>query len=311
VIHIAELDKEIGYNFLKKCKLNVHHGIYQMFESKQTNQIMIVTHKGDLYSFDLIKEELKLIQANPNNQDITKQFKKITSAEMFDDGSRIVVSMGNGDMLVYHLTFLEGQIEMMIGPYENENKEGKEVLTKIDLFGKTNQTFGIGFNENLSTLENKSTNSFTTMPNLPISIISSGEDPMKTHRNILSSNLATSNLKNSKVISFKETQQIHSILNDVNISPNYIQQNIVEVGGLLMMSHPMGHTIFFKKNYIQSNARLINNSKVDTFFRKIIPYKRNKLSDVLFMLGDNGVILQIDFTNTEHPITSVFEGKRL
>lgn len=134
---------------------------------------------------------------------------------------------------------------------------------------------------------------------------------MTPHRNTLSTEFTSPSQGNANVISFNETQQIHSILNDVNISPKYIQQNIKRVGGLLMMRHPLGHSIFFKKNLISSGARLINNSKVDTHFKKIIPYKRHRQSDRLYMLGDNGVILQIDFTNTEHPDTQVFEGEIL
>ena len=76
-----------------------------------------------------------------------------------------------------------------------------------------------------------------------------------------------------------------------------------------MMNHPLGHKIFFKKNSNISRSDMINNSKVDTFFKKIIPYRRNKISDILFMLGENGVILQIDFSTVSQPKTSVFESK--
>lgn len=124
VIHIAELDKELGYNFLKKCKLNLRYGIFQIFESKQTNLVLIVTNKGDLFQFDLIRESLLLVSENPNNSDITKYFEKIKSAEMFDGGSRIALSMGNGDLLVYHLNYLESKIEMMIGPYDSDQRSG-------------------------------------------------------------------------------------------------------------------------------------------------------------------------------------------
>ena len=164
-------------------------------------------------------------------------------------------------------------------------------------------------NPSLSALDNKSINSFTSSPNLSISIISSGEDPLNAHRNILSVKSNSKISKNSQTISFQETQKIHSLLNDINISPNFIQQNIVKIGGLLMMTHPMGHKIFFKKNSQISRCDLINNSKVDTFFKKIIPFRRSQVSDILFMLGENGVILQIDFTNTSQPRTCVFESK--
>jgi hypothetical protein len=160
----------------------------------------------------------------------------------------------------------------------------------------------------LATLDNKSIHSFTVAQQLPISIISSGEDPSTGHKNTISTNIYNNKGGDQSIISFKETQEIHSILNDINISPKYIQENIKRVGSLLMMHHPLGHKIFFKKQEINVSVKLINNSKVDTFFKKIIPYKRHKTSDLLFLLGQNGVILQIDFTNINLPETVVFEG---
>ena len=76
--------------------------------------------------FNWASEKLDLLISNPNNNDITKQFKKVESAEMFDEGQRMVVSMGNGDLLVYQLHQQEQRIEMMIGPYEGEARDGKE-----------------------------------------------------------------------------------------------------------------------------------------------------------------------------------------
>lgn len=124
-MHIAELDKELGYNFLKKVRLGVLHGIFQIFESRKTNEILIISNKGDLLSYNFVNEKLKLLVQNPNNMDITKQFQKIKSAEIFDKGTRLAISMGNGDFLVYQISFRESEIEMMVGPYSKESREGK------------------------------------------------------------------------------------------------------------------------------------------------------------------------------------------
>lgn len=83
----------------------------------------------------------------------------------------------------------------------------------------------------------------------------------------------------------------------------------MKVGDLFLLHHPLGHKIFFKKGILVSGSSLINNSKVDTSFTKIVPYKRTRASDFLFLLGQNGVILQMDLSNVAHPQTLTFEGE--
>ena len=125
-LHLAELDKDLGYNFLKKCKVDVMFGIFQIFESRQSNAVLVVSNKGDLFKFDFKAEVLSLLVENPNNNDISKQFEKVKSAELFDDGSRVVVSMGNGDLLIYQITSQDKEIQMLAGPFGIDLKEGRK-----------------------------------------------------------------------------------------------------------------------------------------------------------------------------------------
>ena len=48
---------------------------------------------------------------------------KTKTAEMFDDGKRISISLDNGDFLVYHLNYEEiDKIDILETPFKNKNK---------------------------------------------------------------------------------------------------------------------------------------------------------------------------------------------
>ena len=63
---IAQLDRELGYNFLKKIKVSMEEGIFQMFESKEANKILLLSNLGNFYEFDFFEEKLRTIIKNPN-----------------------------------------------------------------------------------------------------------------------------------------------------------------------------------------------------------------------------------------------------
>lgn len=144
---------------------------------------------------------------------------------------------------------------------------------------------------------------------LPIVVIGSGEDCMKTHPNIISSELANLNRTRNKKITTDEIEEVFQTLNDLNIDREFIRNNLIKVGSYFMISHPMGPKVFLKRNMILRDAKLINNSKIDTFFRKIIPFKQKQGSDLLYLLGDNGVLVTLRFDNPTHPELQLFESK--
>lgn len=141
---------------------------------------------------------------------------------------------------------------------------------------------------------------------LPVCILGSGEDPLSPHSNIISSELALFNKKKHEFISDEDKKLVIEILDDMNLNNENISQRLIKIGSLFMVSHPLGHKIFLEKKKEIKNAVLLNNSKIDTAFRKIIPVKQIEGSDSLCMIGENGMVVSIKFDNLTSPeISSV------
>ena len=141
---ISELDRELGYNYLKKCKFEMKFGIFQIFQSLERESILIISNKGDLLSYNFTNEQLKVLGSNPNTSNAFHQQSKTKSSEVFDNGERIAVSMDNGDFLVYELNYTKDQthktgMQVMIGPFDKE---------KVEIYqGLDSQVFGSTFND--------------------------------------------------------------------------------------------------------------------------------------------------------------------
>lgn len=99
---MAQLDRQIGYNFLKNVKLDIKDGIFQVFESQQINQVFLLSTTGDFFSFDFVSDTLECIGENPNEVKGS-----VKSSEFFHHANRIAVSLDNGNFLVYHLYYKE------------------------------------------------------------------------------------------------------------------------------------------------------------------------------------------------------------
>lgn len=157
-IMIAQLDRELGYNFLKKIKLNIENGIFQIFESNQLNKVFVLSTNGDFYIFDFFTEYLHCLIQNPNSDK-----GKVKSSEFFDNGDRIAVSLDNGNFLVYHIHYEEyKEMNVLDTPFKNKNKaifEQNENQNFEDPFNNTT-TFSI-YNDNNNSFNNTQSNHIT------------------------------------------------------------------------------------------------------------------------------------------------------
>ena len=327
-LHVCELDQKVGYNFLKKCVILIDSGIFQLFECQAKNKVLIVSNRGDLYEYDYCDETLKLLQNNPNN--IGKYKTKAKCAEIFDRASRIGVCFENGEFIVYQVEYglsNTEKLQVMESPFERQHRR-IEVNHGIgnSSFGETwsmvgndnpsnpNNTLGkkgsIGEmvqSRNLNSRLGKQ-RSFEQVSSFPIAVIGSGEDSLNAHRNLISTELIRNRKRTSPERIEEQIGSVFELLSDVNVSREYIRGNLRRVGGLWILRHPMGHELFFKENLSLTKVALINNSKIDTPFRRILPFKNVDGPDELYLLGENGIVLYLKFDENNSPITEVFEG---
>ena len=271
-LHVCELDQKVGYNFLKKCVILIDSGIFQLFESQAKNKVLIVSNRGDLYEYDYCEESLKLLQSNPNN--IKKCKTRAKCAEIFDEASRIGVCFENGEFIVYQVEYAQSET---VQSRNLGNRVGKQ-------------------------------RSFEQVSSFPIAVIGSGEDALNAHRNLISTELIRNRKRTSPQRIGEQIGSVFELLSDVNVSREYIGKNLRRVGGLWILRHPMGHELFFKENLSLAKVALINNSKIDTPFRRILPFKNVDGPDELYLLGENGIVLYLKFDENNTPITEVFEG---
>jgi hypothetical protein len=209
-IIIAELDKVKGYFFLKRMKLNLPCKICNVFDTNETSSILILIENGDLYSLNLETEEFLRIATNSA---VSKA--KVKTSEISHKGAMISVGMDNGHFFVYNLVRKKSRLfTILTNPskikhadqtdplshffFKNTLKLGNDVTPRDNLLKSTST---LNSQSKLNTLdplkrmnhplsvmdfpENISYKSFVPEEFDPVAILSSSEDPLLSHRNIV------------------------------------------------------------------------------------------------------------------------------
>jgi hypothetical protein len=208
-IIIAELDKTKGYYFLKRMKLNLPERICNVFDSNETSTILILIKNGDLYSLNLETEAFLRIATNSGVSNA-----KVRTSEISHKGAMISVGMDNGHFFVYNLVRQKSRLfTILTNPSKIKQIDQNDPLSHFffkntlkldnnmirDPLSKSNVTTQSQnkpntldplsrLNHPLSVMDfpdNISYKSFVPEDFAPVAILSSSEDPLLTHRNII------------------------------------------------------------------------------------------------------------------------------
>ena len=216
------MDKVKGYNFLKRTKLSLSAKIANVFDSNETSLVLILLENGDLFTLNLETDKFLRIASNPNSNSKSKT----KTSEISHEGSMISVCMDNGDFFIYKLSREKSNMfTILTNPSKIKTSSQKDPLSHY--FFKNTLRIGKGDSQKgrisgmgksllsayqtektllplqrtdaqsvLDFKDNVSYKSFLPDQFEPVAILSSSEDPLLAHRNIVNI------YKSSKSLSF-------------------------------------------------------------------------------------------------------------
>lgn len=187
-------------------KLHLPAKICNVFDSNETSSILLLIENGDLFSLNLETEAFLRIAANP-----TGASGKVRTSEISHKGRMISVAMDNRQFFIYRIIREKSRVfTILTNPSKIKQRNQKDPLTHF--FFKNTLQLGKNLsarmaNSLLSTYQtdkslhplqqsnqpnsvlnfpdNLSYKSFIPEEFDPVAILSSSEDPLLVHRNIV------------------------------------------------------------------------------------------------------------------------------
>lgn len=205
-IIVAELDKAKGYYFLKRMKLNLPAKICNVFDSNETSSILLLIQNGDLFTLNLETEAFLRIAESPAGPSA-----KVRTSEISHQGRMISVATDNRQFFIYQIEREKSRLfTILTNPSKIKQMGQQDPLSHF--FFKNTLQLGRNLakqmaNSLLSTYQtdkslrplhrtahpasvlnfpdNLSYKSFVPEEFDPVAILSSSEDPLLVHRNIV------------------------------------------------------------------------------------------------------------------------------